>query len=330
MSNAKKNANVSSYNYSYIFAVTFLFCLSLAIPFLANQQNVNPKGKQVQVEKKQKVAAPKRAAGTPRERMLKKNPRRKIQTDPHWKKRVAAFKEWAQCADKLITRTGKDPELVKVLTGIARHSGIGAPIDHRRAFRVAKRMGAGKQLFLTVPVLKEDNHIEYFRKMFKPRVGQISGGFYLHRSGILFLNTQIPLSCTWKGQVLLHEGGHAMHYITGKLKPINTKLNEEHRARLQDHKNMEKLGGEAYQKYLQKVMAYEWNIYKTEGRFRHTGKTWPEIKKLFGEKSKGFYEDAFRENAIWVHAIYKLIDLNLSDKQPYLIKLQLHRHVYGQ
>lgn len=249
-------------------------------------------------------------------------------TDPHRNERIEVFREWVRCAKQVANRMPNDKEIGSYVYGIANRSSIGAPLSKGRGFLI-KTPTKEKVAFMTVPVLSKDNHLPFFKRLFKPGIGVMSGSFYSPKRKILFLNTQIPQSCTWKGFVVIHEVSHAYHFLSGNLYPSHSVLHDEYRAQTLGQRIMTKLGGRKYQEYLQRVMEHEWQKFEQNKRFSHTGKMWSGIKNLFGEKSKGFYEDSFRENAIWIHAIYNLIDINLSDKNPHLIKLQLLQMTYG-
>jgi hypothetical protein len=323
-SNRKAKGNTT--NNLWIWVICFI---TIIVAALYSQRGIN----QVRPDKRVEATQLSKSSHAPA-----LPPKGKKQDGKTKNERKHALKKWLHCMDNIVGKTIKRgytiPQLV--LNGYAYHAAVGKPDDSSpRGFKSLGVLRTTKNtLFTIIPIINTDKDTR-LGKVFAKREDdswiKVLGGAYDHHSKTINLNNTLPLSCTMKGIIALHEGLHAYRMITGKT-PMgpDAPLIDEIFARIFEQKILEIVGTKSYHAALAKKTATFSNTIRM-GYIANKWKLDKDVDTFFNEPANNHTEKWLRIQMLTLHAIFKAVDsLNLNHNQSLLFKRSFYTQVMGK
>ena len=219
------------------------------------------------------------------------------------------------CMDSVVKATN-DPEATQIAEFVRKNNVLAVP--HPNGVRYVEGAGSNKKWFAMVPFYKQDASLSnYWKRMVNTRS---SGANFIPENRALLINATYDMSNTWKGITTIHEGFHAMTFITH---PYATQTDDEYaeeelKAHTLQNRIMTKIGGKKYaalldteKKRLQKKIT---DAGLTVGSdFPERDKNYPELDEFFGISHSSMETD-YRGTSFWMQATLELVDDELGAK----------------
>jgi len=153
----------------------------------------------------------------------------------------------------------------------------------------------------------------------------------------MLLLAHAPISTSWRGIILAHEGFHAYDFLSKPYDWNDPKTFAEHEVQAHTLQNglMSEAGGEAYQKYLEKEVERlrKTIVIRKEGADSYV-KSYPnrsvynvELDHVFGPTESEFEKD-IRATHTWIHAVFSLIEKDFPSKQHLHLKREFLVSLY--
>jgi hypothetical protein len=220
------------------------------------------------------------------------------------KKRKSVFTEWKRCAKK-IARKSSLPHINHALKKYLSQTGV-AQATRRRIEIFAAEIPRENIRIATLPILKEDHNIPAIQRILLYQKGIHLIASLNCKRKVLLIQSEVNLSCTWKGIVFLHEMSHFLS--CSNTQTAVEKINDEILARESDNQIMSIVGGPKYASLIKKEAQRIHNRFKRNQKIALSNNLHKEVKNLFGEKALSKEEIFARQTAVQVHAAFTLFD----------------------
>lgn len=153
----------------------------------------------------------------------------------------------------------------------------------------------------------------------------VSSAHYLPDKRTIIMKNDAPVSDSWKGILLAHEGLHAKEMVTAPYDWEDPETFDEHEVGAHTFQNslMTKIGGDRYQKALEEEIKRSREVIKKTGPgafekyFPARQEYSPAFDEVFGPCESQFERDT-RGTQIWIHALFKMIDQDFPNKEDRL------------
>ena len=274
-----------------------LFLLTLAILMAGCSSHRSPVSRPVSVQSASaSVSAPAKAVTTGK--------------FPTPKQRADTQQLWMTAAEKVVRNT-HDPEAVRVLHFLKMHGKTAIPDTEGSSYYAV--MSNDPLAYQVIVLYPEDNALGEPWSTYLS--GTIGSANYNPRLRRLILQNRALLTDDAKGILVLHEGRHAMQYVThpemdqGDSKTFCYDERDTHEMQ---NRLMTKLGGSEYRAYLRRKVRW----LKTASRpeiLRHItlhGREDDGLGKVFHPKSE-FEYDIWNSSA-WIHSEFIMVDEDTS------------------
>ena len=222
--------------------------------------------------------------------------------------RVLYRNEWIGAADTLVART-KDKEAERILNFVKANGVLCSP--HGADLRAIGESNSNTW-FAVLPLLTSDAvaHRVWADILSNPSYGAI---FFPDDRTLAFFPGR-PCSEVWKGILLLHEGRHAMEYITSPYdwKDLRTFCIHERDVHAFQNRLAELVGGDTYRKAVEREASRLDSLIGVSGHkvgqvWVETGSYQTELDRAFGSPLSDI-ERKYRQTSLWIHANFLLLE----------------------
>lgn len=227
--------------------------------------------------------------------------------------RIDLASDWAQAAHD-IAETTQEPRALHLVDRYLTDSAVG----HETPNGVRKVAGSSDNppRVVLAPVLSVDEEVNARTRRALAGGGGQAASYHEGSPGLLSLNGRDAVTPSWKGILLLHELAHAEAYDTQKRRGEDYKdvgwWDEEVEVFEFEHELMAKVGGEAYEAYINEQLEQFLAKYD-DSNIATTGTPIPKlteedrIEDIFGA-SLSDREMKIRKTAVWFDVVYRMFD----------------------
>lgn len=215
--------------------------------------------------------------------------------------------------DSVVKKT-KDSEAKRISDFVKKNNVLAAP-DPSGA-RFIEGASGNKNWFMIVPFCEQDGRLSDYWSGLVTASSFASN--FLPEKRALLIKTTYGMSNIWKGITIIHEGFHALTFISN---PYESQTDDEYaaeemKAHTIQNRIMSELGGKKYAKLLNqekiklKARIASHNL-KLGTVFPARDKNYPELDEFFG-KTESDFETNYRGTSFWMHVVFELIDDNFK------------------
>lgn len=182
-----------------------------------------------------------------------------------------------------------------------------------RGVRFVEGAENNKRWFAIIPLVVGDENLG-------PNVRRFTSandpGFahFLPDQRAMIVKSHVRISPLWRGIITLHEGNHALEFISERYNWRDQKIFCEKERDTHNFQNRvtEKIGGESYRVFLASLASEIKQEMQKKGvplgqGIWHRSHSFPELDAIFGPPESGLERD-FRETSVWIHAYFVLYE----------------------
>jgi len=176
--------------------------------------------------------------------------------------------------------------------------------------------------FMVVPITLNDKNAGPLWDSFYSSHGSGGVAHFLPDKRAIVLKSHIRVSPDWRGILMLHEGRHALEFLTRRYdwQDHETFCNEERDTHEFNNLLIEKIGGPAYAAFVQSLSE------SIEAKIRQKGYSpgdimmfreehYPELDQIFSPALSTLERD-FRESTVYIHAHFIMFERAFGDDAP--------------
>jgi len=287
-------------------------CVALSAQTPAPQSQPEP---QVQPQAQPQVSPPVQSTELPAQSTETPTP-----PSPH-EERSLVREYWVTAAEMLAEKVD-DADARQIATFLRTNNVLGIPIPTgARPVEEPKT----PDVFMLIPLLPADKSLTGMWSIYVNN--KKVAGVYQPARKTLILRAFEPVSPTWTGIVMIHEGMHVRTTLVTKFNYMDLKAYSEHERDTHEMQNrlVKKLGGEAYEAFVLKISTEIEASARTAAQLEKIADpgtviidradSYPELESLF-EPSLSQLEKDIRAQHVWVHAYYLFYERLYGEQAP--------------